>query len=138
MTRVYKAKASLSSVLPNLCFVITVLLCENQSVLSEDTCENGGTCENGAEGRRLREMAKLAQDYFKAWNAHDVPALKALFAEDVHLRDWDIEKKGSEDVAQANGAIFEAVPKIKIETLQIHVSPGTRTAVCEILVHLNN
>ena len=31
-----------------------------------------------------------ARKYFDVWNAHDVPALTALFAPDATLRDWDI------------------------------------------------
>ena len=54
------------------------------------------------------------------------------------LRDWDIEVSGAAAVGAANGKIFAAVPTISIEVLAIHVCEPTRTAVCEILVHLND
>lgn len=81
------------------------------------------------------DFVALAQKYFAMWNAHDVPGLQALFAEGVTLRDWDIEKTGAAAVAEANGGIFAAVPKIAIEVLSIHVAPATSVAACEILVH---
>ena len=54
------------------------------------------------------------------------------------LRDWDIEVSGAAAVGAANGKIFAAVPTISIEVLAIHVCEPTRTAVCEILVHLGD
>ena len=85
-----------------------------------------------------RYYEKLARAYFDVWNAHDVPGLRRVFAEDATLRDWDVEKSGADAVAQANGNIFAALPKISIDVLTIHVSEHTRTAVCEILVRLHN
>ena len=41
-------------------------------------------------------------------------------------------------VGEANDKIFAAVPAISIEVLHVHVSEATRTAVCEILVHLGD
>jgi hypothetical protein len=37
----------------------------------------------------------------------------------VTLRDWDVEVSGADAVAEANGNIFKAVPKIAIEVLNI-------------------
>lgn len=84
------------------------------------------------------DLKALSEKYFKVWNAHDVPGLANLFTDDVHLRDWDIEKHGKQEVADANGGIFKAVPKIAIEVLKVHVSESSSTATCEILVKLNN
>lgn len=84
------------------------------------------------------DLKALAAKYFEVWNAHDVSGLENLFAEDVTLRDWDIEKEGRKQVAEANGGIFKAVPGISIEVLQVHVSEASSTATCEILVKLNN
>eukprot|EP00316_Scyphosphaera_apsteinii_P024948 CAMPEP_0119326518 /NCGR_PEP_ID=MMETSP1333-20130426/68605_1 /TAXON_ID=418940 /ORGANISM="Scyphosphaera apsteinii, Strain RCC1455" /LENGTH=141 /DNA_ID=CAMNT_0007334845 /DNA_START=18 /DNA_END=443 /DNA_ORIENTATION=- len=84
------------------------------------------------------DYSSLATKYFNVWNNHDVPGLQALFADDVTLRDWDISKTGANEVAEANASIFRALPQINIEVLTIHVSEATSTAVCEILVKLNN
>mmetsp|Transcript_43586 Transcript_43586/g.98534 ORF Transcript_43586/g.98534 Transcript_43586/m.98534 type:complete len:108 (-) Transcript_43586:136-459(-) len=79
---------------------------------------------------------ELANTYFDTWNKHDLEGLRGLFHEDVALRDWDVEKFGANEVVEANGGIFEAVPNIQIEVLKIHESTGVVSA--EILVHLNN
>eukprot|EP00747_Dinoflagellata_sp_TGD_P207575 gnl/TRDRNA2_/TRDRNA2_81133_c0_seq1.p2 gnl/TRDRNA2_/TRDRNA2_81133_c0~~gnl/TRDRNA2_/TRDRNA2_81133_c0_seq1.p2 ORF type:complete len:110 (+),score=35.66 gnl/TRDRNA2_/TRDRNA2_81133_c0_seq1:158-487(+) len=81
-------------------------------------------------------MEAAVMKYFEVWNAHDAEGLKALFAPEVTLRDWDIEKSGADEVAAANGGIFKAVPKIAIEVLKVHAS--TSSCACEILVKLNN
>ena len=84
------------------------------------------------------EYERLARRYFVAWNAHDVPGLRALLADDVTLVDWDIEKTGGDEVAAATGHLFEAEPKISIDIQAIHVSDATKTAICEIMVRLHN
>mmetsp|Transcript_43587 Transcript_43587/g.98536 ORF Transcript_43587/g.98536 Transcript_43587/m.98536 type:complete len:145 (-) Transcript_43587:136-570(-) len=83
-----------------------------------------------------RQGMELANTYFDTWNKHDLEGLRGLFHEDVALRDWDVEKFGANEVVEANGGIFEAVPNIQIEVLKIHESTGVVSA--EILVHLNN
>mmetsp|Transcript_131355 Transcript_131355/g.262103 ORF Transcript_131355/g.262103 Transcript_131355/m.262103 type:complete len:113 (-) Transcript_131355:75-413(-) len=77
-----------------------------------------------------------AEKYFQVWNAHDVAGLRALLADNATLRDWDIEKSGGDDVAAANGGIFEAVPNISIEVVKMHEAGCV--ICCEILVHLND
>ena len=81
---------------------------------------------------------QLVRQYFAVWNAHDVHGLRGLFADDVMLRDWDVEKHGAAAVAKANGNIFAAVPGIHIAVERIHVSEHTHSAICEILVELHN
>ena len=65
------------------------------------------------------------------------PPSPAHFREGT-LRDWDVSVEGAAAVGEANAKIFAAVPAISIEVLSIHVCEGTRTAVCEILVHLGD
>ena len=76
--------------------------------------------------------------YFDAWNAHDVNALRMLFADNVRLRDWDVDVSGIDAVAKANAGIFASAPRIAIEILQIHLSDESHSAVCEILVRVND
>ncbi len=83
-------------------------------------------------------MDSKCRAYFEVWNKHDTDGIKAMLSPDATLRDWDIEKKGAEEVANANGAIFAAVPGIKIEVLKMHPSEGTHVCTCEILVRLND
>ena len=81
---------------------------------------------------------RIAHSYFNTWNAHDEAALRALFTDDVSLRDWDISKSGSSAVVKTNANIWKAVPNVRIEVLVIHASDHTSSAVCEILVHLGD
>lgn len=83
-------------------------------------------------------LKKNANRYFDVWNSHDVSKLRGLLAAEATLRDWDVEVTGGDAVAAANAKIFAAVPGIKIEVLTTHVAVHTLTAVCEILVRLNN
>ena len=84
------------------------------------------------------DLIALTTIYFDTWNAHNVEGLRGLLDDGCSLRDWDIEKAGGDAVAAANGGIFEAVPKIAIEVLMMHVSATTKTVTAEILVKLNN
>eukprot|EP00320_Phaeocystis_rex_P022065 CAMPEP_0119072020 /NCGR_PEP_ID=MMETSP1178-20130426/56650_1 /TAXON_ID=33656 /ORGANISM="unid sp, Strain CCMP2000" /LENGTH=135 /DNA_ID=CAMNT_0007054001 /DNA_START=29 /DNA_END=436 /DNA_ORIENTATION=+ len=85
-----------------------------------------------------RQLRRNAMRYFEVWNSHDVAGLRSLLAAEATLRDWEVEKKGGDEVAAANAKIFAAAPGIKIEVLMVHVAVATRTAACEILVRLNN
>ena len=81
--------------------------------------------------------------FFPPQNAHwDSPHLThpAPFSlsREGTLRDWDVSVEGAAAVGEANAKIFAAVPTISIEVLSVHVCEGTRTAVCEILVHLGD
>ena len=82
-------------------------------------------------------MEAAARAYFEVWNTRSGEAVGALFAPDGTLRDWEIEAVGAAAVAAANAKIFAAVPAIRIEVLHVHVAEATRTATCEILVHVN-
>lgn len=50
-----------------------------------------------------------------AWNTHDAAAVASYFAPEGSLRDWDVSVTGADQVGEANGKIFEAVPTIRIE-----------------------
>ena len=81
---------------------------------------------------------KLATTYFETFNKHDVPALRAMWADNGSLRDWEVEKTGADQIANFLSAGFAAFPQIRIDVMRMHVSNQTHTAVCEILVYLNN
>ena len=80
-------------------------------------------------------MKNVAVQYFEFWNNQDVDGLRTLFAEDVSLKDWDIEVAGVEEVIKANEAIFNELPDIKAEILQLGMDEGVVFA--QIAIHLN-
>ena len=83
-------------------------------------------------------LESLARAYFAVWNAHDVAAVAAKFAQDGSLRDWDIAVAGAQAVGEANGNIFKAVPAISITVERIFADAAKSAVACEILVHLND
>ena len=53
-----------------------------------------------------------ALSYFKTFSEKDIDGLREIFDDDVTLRDWDIDKKGIENVLKANLNIFQNVKTI--------------------------
>ena len=80
-------------------------------------------------------MKELAIQYFEFWNKQDFDGLRSLFAEDVSLKDWDIEVVGLEEVIKANEMIFNELPGIKAEILQLGIEKGVVFA--QLAIHLN-
>lgn len=74
--------------------------------------------------------------YFEHFSNQDMKALKSDFAEDVVLRDWEINAEGREEVLRANKNIFDGVRNIKIKTLKSFESP--KGVANEIEVHVND
>jgi ketosteroid isomerase-like protein len=84
------------------------------------------------------EIRGAVDRYFAAFNAHDAAAVRAAFASDGELRDWDVHKKGASDVEAGVAAIFSAVPAIKCHVLAVHVAPASSTAVAELRIDLDD
>ena len=53
-----------------------------------------------------------ALSYFKTFSEKNIDGLREMFDDDVTLRDWDIDKKGIENVLKANLNIFQNVKTI--------------------------
>ena len=54
-----------------------------------------------------------ALSYFKTFSEKNIDGLREMFDDNVILRDWDIDKKGIENVLKANLNIFQNVKTIK-------------------------
>ena len=79
-------------------------------------------------------MKKIANDYFAAWNDHDLEKLNVLFDEKIVLKDWDIYAIGIDDVLNANSNIFKNVPKIKVEVSDMAASQKKVFAELKVLI----
>ena len=55
----------------------------------------------------------IALSYFKTFSEKNIDGLREMFDDNVTLRDWDIDKKGIENVLNANLNIFQNVKTIK-------------------------
>ena len=86
----------------------------------------------------MSKYEALARAYFATWCSHSSTAVGACFAADGTLRDWDVSAEGREAVVKANQGIFDAVPNIKVEILNIFCDDAKATAACEIIVHVHD
>ena len=80
-------------------------------------------------------LIEISKEYFKTFSNKDLNGLKGIFAEDVILRDWDIEAKGLEEVLKANAHIFANVTSIQVKPLKIYNDKNTVIAELEIDVN---
>ncbi len=78
---------------------------------------------------------KLTKAYFEMWNAHDEAGIKALHAAKSSLKDWDAAHgPDNEAVAKGIAGIWTAVPKIKIEIVDVYLCGAATTCVANIKV----
>ena len=54
----------------------------------------------------------IALSYFKTFSEKNIDGLREMFADNVTLRDWDIDKRGIESVLKAILNIFQNVKAI--------------------------
>ena len=76
----------------------------------------------------------IALRYFQAFASKDVNSLRAMFAPDVSLRDWDICLEGVEAVILANSKIFNAVETIVVNPVNIFSDGKVVLAELSIIV----
>jgi hypothetical protein len=81
-------------------------------------------------------FSEIAKNYFKVFSDKDIKALDVLFADNVRLKDWEIEAKGREEVLRANANIFKNVESIKVQPLNIVVDG--KVVFAELLIDINN
>ena len=79
-------------------------------------------------------LHSLTKDYLTAWNKRNKDAFEQLFAEDISLKDWEIEAGGKASVIGANANIWEAVPDIHISIMHIGVCEEQNKTYAEIIV----
>ena len=81
------------------------------------------------------DVVKLTRKYFEVWNAHDVAGIKALHAAASTLTDWDASHgPTNEEVANGIGGIWQAVPKVAIEIVDVYTCGDSKTCVANIKV----
>lgn len=80
------------------------------------------------------DLLTIADKYFAAFSRHDLLELGELLAADVSLVDWEINKKGKQEVLAANAEIFARFPSV---TVDCHVKSASGPFVfCAITVNL--
>jgi hypothetical protein len=84
----------------------------------------------------MSENKEIALNYFSVFSNKDLEGLAGFFAEDVSLRDWELNSYGKEAVLTATKNIFDAVNKIEIEPVLL-VEEGDYVAA-QIKILINN
>ena len=80
-------------------------------------------------------LVDLTKKYFEVWNAHDEAGIKALHAASSTLTDWDASHGPTNDaVSKGIAGIWAAVPKIKIEIVDVYTCGTAKTCVANIKV----
>jgi hypothetical protein len=77
----------------------------------------------------------IARRYFEAFSSKDLNVLTGMFADDVTLKDWEIEAQGKEAVIHANKHIFDSVNSIAARPLRIISENDLIAAELQILVN---
>jgi hypothetical protein len=81
------------------------------------------------------DLKTLAVQYFSAFSNRDLEELSAIYADNVTLRDWDIEVSGKNAVLEANQNIFNAVNSLKIVPLNMYRDGSTLASEIEIIIN---
>ena len=61
-----------------------------------------------------QNIKDTALSYFKTFSEKNIDGLREMFDDNVTLRDWEIDKKGIENVLKANLNIFQNVKTINV------------------------
>ena len=83
------------------------------------------------------ELVELAKKYFNYFSNKDIQNLQNLFSKNVILKDWEIEAKGINEVAEANKKIFKSVKSISVIPKNIYQDKFVLICVIEILINKN-
>ena len=65
-------------------------------------------------------LKDITLKYFKDFSSKDISSLKEVFANDIVLRDWEIEAKGIDSVIKANQNIFDNVISIFVDPQNLY------------------
>ena len=66
-------------------------------------------------------MKDIIEEYFKAWNAFDISALRRLMHPNILLTDWSNKVNSLDEVLEVNSNIFSQYPSAKIEIVAIAI-----------------
>ncbi len=74
--------------------------------------------------------------YFEKFSNKDLNGLKKMFSENVKLKDWEIDKKGRDNVLKANKNIFDSVNTILVTPTKIYMDKNT--VIAKLIIDINN
>ena len=80
---------------------------------------------------------KIINQYFEAWNNHDLSTLKNLFSDKVILEDWENKYSGIEKVLIANEQIFLNEPSINAKIIKVFENNNEYAVEIEVFIKNN-
>jgi ketosteroid isomerase-like protein len=72
--------------------------------------------------------------YLAAYAQKDLVAIRAMFSEDVHLRDWNLSVHGRDAALDETAKNFAAAETIEIEALAVYEKEGAVAGELKIVV----
>ena len=81
-------------------------------------------------------IVDIVKSYFEFFSNKDIQKIENLFAENITLKDWEINVKGKKNVIQANKNIFNSVNSIVVTPKNIY--QDNLVALCEIDIFINS
>ena len=84
----------------------------------------------------IKKLEILAENYFAAWNAHNLVRLRELMHPFVVLWDWENKVQGLEKVIQVNTDIFLSEPQINAKIINLFTNSDMVGA--ELKVNITN
>jgi ketosteroid isomerase-like protein len=76
--------------------------------------------------------------YIAAYARKDLAAIESMFAQDVHLRDWNLNVHGKNAALAETAKNFAAANTIEIEILALYQADTTVAGELKIVVNRNN
>tara|TARA_B110000037_G_C16863279_1_gene400941 strand:- start:172 stop:501 length:330 start_codon:yes stop_codon:yes gene_type:complete len=81
-------------------------------------------------------LIKLSEKYFNFFVNKNIDGLRLMFSDDIVLRDWEISRKGIEQVVSQNETILKNLSNFKLKILNI--SQAENIIYAEIEITLSN
>jgi len=78
------------------------------------------------------KQKKIIKNYFKFFNEKNTLKLASLFANNVILKDWNIDVTGKKKVIIANKKIFDLNPNIKVKIKKVFFVEKNIFAILDI------
>lgn len=83
----------------------------------------------------MTSNANLFQTYLRHYADKNLPAIAAMLAEDVHLRDWNISVYGKAAVLRETAKNFDEAESLEIRVLALYENASTVAGEIHILVN---
>ena len=86
----------------------------------------------------INKKKKLIKSYFKFFNEKNIHKLSDLFANNISLKDWNIDVRGKLAVINANQKIFKSNPKIKVKIKKAYFVGENIFVILDIKINYKN